>query len=361
MRQVQHKKKHHRHPLRPIGQLHRPPTCNSAAFDASDITQPFFVFLKGKTLMVQIGDKSPQPIGDFPDLGKIEDALLADKALFLLRQNGIQRVLLSDCSNATTFEFNEPVMSGNLLLSPNGSQVFYGIVADSTRVSDIGFFEVNGDLVHPIRTATESPNTYSLIGVTEDGKGLYLLQYGQDPALGLILVIDIENGNVGRELSIEGWGSGVLAPNRRAFATPNQVINTSEPFSGLEYKLNVYDLPSLPLTSPHIFTLPNPPSEIGFGGLHWSPDSQKLYFLLIEPNNDPQISYGLWSLAVTAGSAEQVTTIPDPSFYLNGISPDGTWSTIRDDNSDQSLLVNIQTGKVSQFSVPVEAILVGWQ
>ena len=337
------------------------PACYPVQFEASVTAKPVYLIYREKALQMQIGDQTPQPIGGLPDLGNIQNALIAGNSIILIRQNGIQRIGPSDCSNVTISKFTEPIMMGDLLISPDGSRIYYGKVTYSTRISEVGIIELDMEQVHLIQTLKDPEFTYSLIGITEDGKGLYYLQKGQDPSLGLILVINIENGTTEKELSFEGWSSVSLAPNRRLAATPNQVVNkSSDPCCSLEYKLNVYDLASLPLTSPHVFTLPKTPGAI-VGRLLWSPDSQTVYFLLLDSDYDPQISYGLWSLNVTTGDARQVTAIPDKSYYLESISPDGAWVTLRHDTPEQSLLVDLLTGNPHPFSVPYEAILAGWR
>lgn len=338
-------------------------SCAPITFEDSGTAKPVYLIYREKTLAMQIGDQKPQSIGEIPDLGIIQNAVLAGKTLLVLRRNGLQRIGLSDCSNVTIIKFNEPIMMGDLVISPDSSRVYYGKVTYSTRISEVGFIGLHSEKVRSILTFTNpdpDPLSYSLIGLTEDGKGLYSLQLGQDPSLGLILVVNIENGTIGKELPIRGWSSVALAPNRRLAATPNQVVNkNSDPCCSLEYRLNVYDLASLPLTSPHVFTLPKTPGAIG-GKLLWSPDSQTLYFLLLDSDYNPQTSYGLWSLNVTTGDARQVTAIPDTSYFLESISPDGAWITVRHDTPEQSLLVDLQTGNVQQYSVPYEATLAGW-
>ncbi len=336
-------------------------SCAPIAFEASGTAKPVYLIYREKTLSMQIGDQTPQLIGGFPDLGDIQNALIAGKTLLLIRRYGIQHIGPSDCSNVTINKFIEPIMMGDLKISPDGSRVYYGKVTSSSRISEVGIIELDREQVHPIQTFTDPEFTYSLIGITEDEKDLYYLQFGQDPSIGRILLINIENGTTERELFFEGWGYVSVAPNRRLAATPNQVVNkNSDPCCSLEYKLNVYDLASLPLTSPHIFTLPKTPGAIG-GRLLWSPDSQTVYFLLFDSDYDPQISYGLWSFNVTTGDARQVTAIPDTSYFLESISPDGAWVTLRHNTPEQSLLVDLLTGNVHQFSVPYEAILAGWR
>jgi hypothetical protein len=85
--------------------------------------------------------------------------------------------------------------------------------------------------------------------------------------------------------------------------------------------------------------------------------------MLIENKDDPSISIsdGLWVLDVETGSTHKVADIPDLSMYTSGINPDGLWILVRSTTKDETFLVNTQTEEVRPFSIPLEAILAGWQ
>lgn len=326
----------------------------------SGITFPIFVYPLEHPLMMQIGDNSPDPIGDFTDLGEIRDALLIGDTLHLLQENGIRQIHLIDYSDDVLLYFDEPISSGRLVLDTNFSRVFYNGITHRTRDTLIGYFEIDGNSVHPMLLYKDPLITLQIIGVTEDGQGLYCLPVGQDPEFGKVLLLNIEQGMISKELAVQGWSYAVLAPNSRHLATFSRIPDTSDQMTNM---INIYDLPSLPLTSPRVFTLPNPPSGVGFGGLYWSPDSQKLYFMLTENIDDPSssISYGLWCLDVNTGSASQVAAIPDPILHLSGINPDGRWGLLKAETKDEIYLVDLPSGEIRSLVVPLEAILVGWQ
>lgn len=333
-----------------------PPTnCNVPDLENIDYRQPVYAFLNAQTLMLQQGGEPAVSVGETPNMGTIKSALLKNESLFLLMDMGILEIDLSNCTSAIVQKFTLPVMNGDLVLSPDGLQLFYGTVSSANQISTFGAFDISHRTDRSILTLSESMITWYLIGVSEDGKDLFLLHHGQDPSLGIMLTVDSQTGATTREISFEGWNSLALAPNRLTFATPNQVVNKND--YSLSFKLNVYDLRSSPLT-PRVFDLPNPPSEVGYGGLRWSTDSQTLNFLSIDSTYEPKTSYGLWALDVASGKSRQVASVSDPTYYLDGISSDGSWVTVRDDNSNQAVIINLLSGTSTPFSVQWDAILI---
>jgi hypothetical protein len=310
--------------------------------------------------MIQVNEISPKPVGILTDLGEIKDTLLADDTLYLIRENGIQRINLTNVSSDVVLRFDTSISSGKLLWDANHSRIFYDGITSTARDSLIGYYDLDGNFVHPVLSYKDPLVTLQLIGVTEDGQGLYCLPHGQDPDFGKILLLNIDQGTISRELSVRGYNYAVLAPDSRYLATSAQVIDASGQLTNM---INIYDLPSLPLTSPKIFKLPILTSMIGNNGFYWSPDGKRLYFMLIENKDDPStsISDGLWVLDVETGSTHKVADIPDLSMYTSGVNPDGLWILVRSTTKDEAFLVNTQTEEVRSFSIPLEATLAGWQ
>lgn len=334
-----------------------PPNCQPIIIQTSEQISPIFAFLKEDTLMVQVGDNSVEAVGDFPGLGVIKDALLNGPVLYLLREQGIQRIHLTDCSSDTLLSFEEPILWGGLTLTADNKRVYYFGIGSLSSATIIGYYDLVSDDVHTVLSYSDDLVTLQLIGGTEDGKGLYVVPHGQDPQSNTVWLVDIEQGVVSKELPVQIDGHASLAPDSRLLAT-DAWRNDSNP---QERKINIYDLPSLPLTTPRVYTLPNAPSDIGFGDLLWSPDSQRLFFMLIDARYEPTTSFGLWSLDVETGLTNQVTMISDPTIHITGISPDGTWILLRPETQEEANLVNTDTGETRSFPISSDAILAGWQ
>jgi len=336
------------------------PKPTTTQLQLSGVTSPVFVFLKEDTLVMQVSENSPKPVGILTDLGEIKDALLAKDTLYLIRENGIQRIDLPNGSSDIVLRFDASISSGKWLWDFNHSRIFYNGITSTARDSLIGFYDLDGNFIHPVLSYKDPLVTLQLIGVTEDGKGLYCLPHGQDPDFDKLLLLNIDQGTISRELSVRGYMYAALAPDSRYLATSAQIIDASDQLTNM---IHIYDLPSLPLTSPKIFKLPIQTSIIGNNGFYWSPDGKRLYFMLIENTDDPStsISDGLWVLDVETGSTHKVVDIPDLSMYTSGINPDGLWILARSTTKDETFLVNTQTEEVRSFSIPLEAILAGWQ
>jgi hypothetical protein len=341
-------------------EITRPMNCHLPEIQRSGVVSPVFIFLQNNTLMLQVGNSSPAPIGDFTDLGIIRDALLTGETLNLIRENGIQRVHLLDCSSDTLLRFDEPISTGRLLLDTKRSRIFYNGITSAARDTLIGYFGLSSNATQPVVTYKDPFVTLQLIGVTEDGQGLYCVPVGQDPEIGKALLVNIDQGVISKELPVQGWAYAKLAPDSRNLAVFSR---TPDPSGQLKNTINIYDLHSPPPSSPRVLTLPEPPGGVGYGGLHWSSDSQKLYFMLIDNIDDPSasITIGLWKLDITTGTASRVATISDPTLHTSSVSPDEKWIVLRPETKDEVFLVNSQSGDVQSISIPLEAILAGWR
>lgn len=306
--------------------------------------------------MVQVGSNTPDQLIDLPELDSIKNAILVGDTIYLLREQGIQRIYLSEGKSDILLPFDTPMLAGGLIFAAGYSRIIY-YSTDNWQESLVGYYDLDQDIVYP---AFSFPQDLHPLGLTDDGQGLYCLPVGQDPEFNKVLLIDLEQGSISRELPVQGVSSAALAPDARLLATFAQ---RSDPSGQLESVINLYDLPSLPLTPPRVFTLPNAPSYVGFGGIHWSPDSQRLYFMLVENIYDAPAtsSYGLWRLDVESGVTDQVAPISDPVFHTVSISPDGEWIVLMHETNDEAILINLRTGEVDSFSVPVNAIVAGWQ
>ncbi len=336
--------------------------CHPVTIQPSRSLEPVFVETVKSTLMLQVGGQPPVPVGEFPDLGGIKDSLIIEDTLYLLRETGIQRIQLSDCTNDTLVELNHSVMSGSLLLASGGQRLFYATVDGTTRESIAGYVDLKDSTSHEVFSYMEDELlTFALLGLTENGQGIYLLQHGQDPSLRKILIVDIKKAAVAGELTIEGYGEADLSPDGSMLAVNNQVVDASDPKYPVYYQLNIYNLTAPSGTPPKAFDYPNAPSELGYGRILWSPDGQRAYFLVIDSAYEPTTAYGLWSLDVASGSMTKVAAMPDPTLHASTISPDGAWILLRAETKDETFQVNSQTGEVKLFSASVEAILTGWQ
>jgi hypothetical protein len=330
-------------------------TATKAMIDCTltDIS-PVFVYMEGNTLYKIIGCDPPQEVAGLGPYGPLKDVLQVGNFVYLLREQAIERVNLAKGNSEPILTFNEPI-HGQLMKDPDNLRFFYVVINHETTVGWVGL--ENSDS----REILSSPRPLSLLGKTENGQGLYYISWGQDPSFDHILVMDIKLVVTSIDLPVEGYGWPALAPNRRTMAT--LTYDTDDSMSRISF-INLYNLSTLPESEPQVFELPIQPSDIGSGGFHWSPDSQEIYFLLIKdfsedietiPANE------LWSLDVTNGKMTQIVPEFDMDYGIQAISPDGEWLLLQDGMLEEALLVNLQTGEIQTFFLPVMARHIGWQ
>jgi|GEM_PF-1551275 hypothetical protein len=334
--------------------------CQPIIISPSADKVPVFVFLQDEELYVQVDGNSSTKIGNYFDLGSIKEARIIDGILYLLQENGIQQIYLDSCVKKVLLRFNRPISSGMLMPESRDPRVFYnGITADLGNTL-IGYYDPSNNSVNTVLNYQDPLVTLRLVGTSEDGQGLYCYPVGQDSDIGKILLLNISQGEVSKELPIQGWSYIALAPNLRLLATFARIPDSS---GQMENSINLYDLPSLPLTSPRIISFQNSSDGVGYGGLHWSSDSSKIYFIMIDNVDDPSASThaDLVYLDVKTGVIHKAVPVSDPTIHLGGISPDGKRVLLRQETNDEAILIDTADQEMHSFTVPLDAILVDWR
>ena len=276
--------------------------------------------------------------------------------MYLLREQGFQKLSLLSNQSEVVVRYELPE-SGNLFYSDRHPEQLYYTIRHDDMDTLLGVLDLaNGNM----RTLLDYERGLQILGLTEDGLGLYVMPIGQDASFGGVFVIDLENGEIAKDLPMQALFFVTLAPDSR------QLIAFSIQFvegTTHDYVLHLYDLPSLPLSAPEIFPLPVEDSHVGNYGLHWSPDGEGIYFTLIEDFYEtPSESFGLWYLNVETGEAHLVgTPIPDSDYYTAGISPDGKWMLFQYYMSGEVVLFQLQTGETLTFMEPFGGLFAGWK
>lgn len=321
---------------------------------------PTLLYLQGNKLLEQAGDKTENEIASLPDAGPIKAAFRTGNILLVLREQGIQRLNMDNGLTDMIFSFDKLAMNGKMISTSDGFKVFFlATVTDSQAAfsftSKVGFYDFNSETINPVLTYSQN---LRILGLTKDNLGLYLLPIGQDPGFGKIFLFDIKNGEIAKEIAFRGELFASLAPDTRLLAT---MTRNAESLDTLENMISVYDLPSLPVTPPRTYKLPNAPSHIT--SVLWSPDSQILYTLLLSGDyyEEPVKSYGLWRLDIGSGEMSQLSNVTDVAFYLDQISANGEWLLLRHESKDEAIWVNTHTGEQQTIGLPANAVLVNGQ
>lgn len=337
-----------------------PPSIQETPASVPGMIAPTLLYIQENRLIEQSGDSPPKEIKVLPEAGKVLAAINAGQMILVLREQGIQRLNLNDGMVDMVFQFDVPAQYGDLLLSSDSSRIFfYAVVSDDTAefgsTTLIGYYDLVQNLV---KTVSYFPQTIRLLGFTQDRFGLYLLPLGQDPEFGMVFVYDLERNEITEELPVQGTNYASLAPGARLLAVASYPEDIDEK---IVQSLNLYDLPSLPHTTPRVFVLPATGSQIY--GFLWSPDARELYFLLFPPDYayQPETTNGLWCFNVETGEMSQIANINDPAYHLISIDPQGEWILLMHESEAGGILISLPDGKSQSIPLPVLATFVGWK
>jgi len=321
------------------------------------LTPPSLLYLTENRLYQQRPDGTTLMIASLGDEGDIMSAIKLKDAVFVLHKKGLQRVELEGGKTEMVVWFDSMPLYGELIGTSNDSVVLYSIALDSGCSSTgigsmLGLYQIDN---HASRLFFANVESYiQLVGLSADEESVYGFPKGCAPGFGELWLISTDKGEITSKLIISeatnkeaSEGRNVaLSPDAHflAFGTLVQAENS------FRYKLNIYDLEDSTIES---HELPNPPSHI-WDGLLWSPNNQRLYFLLNSglPYDDPVNSYGLWSLDIETGIFSQVTSLRDAHMHLGSISSDGQWILLQPETSPSLIYVHLPTGEQVAINLP---------
>jgi len=335
------------------------PTATPTPAPTLDASLPHPLYIYQNTLIEQDTHGARRVLAELPDAGRARDALQVGDDVFIWREQGIQRVGLSDGTNEFAVQFEKPSLFGQLMVSLDHWALLYLNVVESSCGATgfggiVGQYQIDSGT---FQTIFSSQSNVHLVGQTADGHILYLQPVGCDPSFGEIWQVSMETGEVVATLFARdeaertyGYGSASLSPNARYLIFT--ATHTAKAY-GLEYRLGFYDLAA---QTPHLrwLNLPNPPSHI-YSAL-WSPDSRGWYCSLragSDLNQTAGESYGLWWLDMQSLTFSRVADVPEPTMHLVTITPDGQWLILLPERMEHITILNLQTG--ATFSTPLPA------
>lgn len=321
------------------------------------LTRPSILYIRDAEVLEQTDLQTPTLLGSLPAGGPVINAIQIGEELLVLREDGLQKIQLPTLTGNFLLRSETRVLFGDLSLFGNTNQVLYTVVVEDPRAdfgmsTIFGVYQAGSSTLQPTHSL---PQNLRLLGYTPDEAGFYLLPVGQDPEFGNVFLFDLEKDIIAKELPIEGQGFALLAPDNRTLVTIGTRCMDCEHPEGV---LQLYDLPSLPLTPPIIHALPFSPSHVS--SLTWSPDGSHLYFLLVDGNpwDEPKISFGLWKLDVSTGVISQVAPAERPLMHFQTLSQDGQWLLLEHESTPESILVNLMSGETQVFNRPNAALTV---
>ena len=338
-------------PTRPAASTFAPPTRNG-------LTPPSLLYLTENRLYQQQPDGTTLMIASLGDEGDVMSAIKLKDTVFVLRKKGLQRVELEGGKTGMVVWFDSMPLYGELIRTSNDSVLLYSIASESGCSSTgigsmLGLYQIDN---HASRLFFANDEHYiQPLGLTADQQSVYGFPRGCAPGFGEIWLISTDKGEITAKLIIWDATSKESSEGRNAALSPDARFlafgTLVEAENSVRYRLRIFDLEDITIES---HELPNPPSHI-WDGLLWSPNNQRLYFVLNPglPYDEPSKSYGLWNLDIETGIFSQVTSIQDPYMRLGSISSDGQWILLQPE-ALQSVItyVHLPTGEQVAISLP---------
>jgi len=335
------------------------PTATPTPAPTLDASLPHLLYIYQNTLIEQDTHGARRVLAELPDAGRARDALQVGDDVFIWREQGIQRVGLSDGTNEFAVQFKKPALFGQLMVSLDHRALLYLNVVESSCGATgfggiVGQYQIDSGT---FRTIFSSQSNVHLVGQTADGHILYLQPVGCDPSFGEIWQFSVGTGEIitilpAREEAERtyGYGSASLSPSGRYLVFP---ATHSAENNRLKYRLGFYDLAA---QTPRLrwLDLPEQPSHI-YSAL-WSWDSRGWYCSLragSDLNQTAGESYGLWWLDMQSLTFSRVADLPEPTLQFVSLTPDGQWLILLPERMDHITILNLQTG--ATFSTPLPA------
>jgi len=326
-----------------------------------ELTPPALLYVANNKLYEQQPDGTTLISVNLGEEGNILDAVRVKDTVFVLREKGLQRIEIDTGETKMAVEFDKVPLFGELARTSNDFVLLYSTAWDSACSSTgigatVGLYQINKDISTEVFVKDEG--TIKPLGLTMDGQSIYGLPLGCDPEFDRFWLISIDQGKITKELQTsdatskeygEAYAALSLDARFLAFTTLHRIESEGPPI----YRLSVYDLESLVIER---YELPKPPS---YGdGLLWSPNSEKLYFILNPgaPYDDSSESYGLWSLDIHTGIFLPVTSLDNRFIHLVSISSDGEWILLQPETEPSVTYVHVPTGEQFVINLPPEGL-----
>ena len=337
------------------------PTSTNIPTASKELILPSLFHIADNQLYEQQSDGATLIRANLGEEGDIMDAVRVKDSVFVLRGKGLQRIDMKTGKTKMVVEFDKTPLWGELDRTSDDNLLLYSIALDSTCSSTgtgatVGLYQINKDISREVFAKDEG--TIKPLGLTTDGQNMYGLPFGCDPEFDRFWLISIDQGKITKELQTsdaiskeygEAYAALSLDARFLAFTTLHRV----EPEDPPKYRLSVYDLESLMIER---YELPKPSS---YGdGLLWSPNSEKLYFILNPgaPYDDSSESYGLWSLDIHTGVFLPVTSLDNRFIHLVSISSDGQWILLQPEVVQSVTYVHVPTGEQFVINLPPEGL-----
>ena len=290
--------------------------------------------------------------GRLQNLGGVIYAVDYGLRTLVLSEKGLQSVVPREGAGVIARFTAGDADMGQLIATSDDPRVIYQYAradasAPTGATTVIGIFDSRTLAARKVYSAPgQVPGHLTALGLSRDGRGLYVLERGQNDAFVEIKLVSASNGSLIRRIPVAGYSFGLQSPDRRTFATMDE--------AGISLKL--YDL-ALQANQSRVII----PGGRGIVIRHmiWSPDSRYIYVTLgsaAQPN-DP---HELWRVNVATTELRRVATgIADFGATLT-IDNTGRWM-LRREMQNALQVYDLTTGRRTRISILNDAVLFRWR
>ena len=317
-------------------------------------TRPTIYYADAGAVFEITSNGSTRRISGLAALGGTISAVDYGLRTLVLSQKGLQSVVPQDGAGVIArFQAGDVRPgSGMLLGTADNSSVIYQYLRDEPSVN-FGLVSVIG--IFDTRTLTArkvygAPGVFEPIGLSRDGRGMYIISRNDGIFINEITLISVANGSVLRRIPVEGWALAQQSPDRRTMA----ILQWGA--SSLTSSLRLYDL-AAPAGKSRLIDVAKAKPKAVINSLVWSPDNRYIYLKLGRADQG-RAPNELWRLNVATGQLARVAT--GLTFEGTIVTTDitGRWLLHRGGPAE---VFDLTTGRSTSVSIPNTAVLFRWR
>jgi dipeptidyl aminopeptidase/acylaminoacyl peptidase len=281
-------------------------------------------------------------LGTTPNLGRVLDAVRVGPTVIILREQGLQMVEGGVGRNIATFTKGKAEF-GQLVKGFSSDVVVYSYRRSAPR-APFGFEGIVGVIGNgTARKVSDTLRNPLALGLTANGRGIYIIEQGQDPSFAEVKVVAIDDGRTLATLPIAGVGGGMLAPDRQMMVTVDQP--REHPDTLIFWDLNNQ-------TGAPRNVIPQPGKDIW--SLIWAPNSRLVYAGIYPTGSEARGE--LWRVdPLTRRSEVAVRDLPVDTHPLY-ITDDGR-TLVAQTREGNALVLDLQTGNRQSVAFPMGSVI----
>ncbi|MDD5369463.1 MAG: hypothetical protein PHQ40_10275 [Anaerolineaceae bacterium] len=298
--------------------------------------------------------------------GEIKASLSLQGAALLLRGRAIERVLLPAGEVKILTHSTLAVSYGQLIPVPRTRQMIVvaaleDATAEFSSSTQIWVYSLETDELLPVFSAQA---VYQPLGLTPDGRGVYLIPRGQDPSYGEVQTVSLQTGQVVERFPVRAYGDAFASPDGKTILIEDDLQLPEETTE----KISLYH-PEQPVAAPTRISLPCPYQRVA--QLSWSIDSQRAFGLLAPDEGrfgegaQATAPCGLWFLDVSTDKLSPVM-LPDAPTHegkppIMTVSAGGACILLRFTGQPEAWLVDTGSATAVKVGLPESLIVPGSQ